>query len=218
MVVEILNESFIPLKAKDIPKSFNFIPESVTPDLADAVATIDVDVLISEHSLAYIFYSVKKKANSLGANAYQIISHDCARSNDSYAIGFQVFNLSDTEMENALSKLTTNKVILFGSLKPGGNPISFKLNGDKNSIDAMEKMEIHIHPETTTSISVGGLLGSSITLKGIENKPVQFYTLGGAGLEGMDYNPQGGGISVSLKSGSLNSLPNDLGWLLLSVL
>lgn len=218
-----INESYTS-PSKEKVKYFDYIdPQmdlSAQTKIADCKLTIDKK---GKYPLDKTFFDLWKEANKKSANSFSIES--IAFENNQYLVDVSLYHLSDSDIDTNLSLYDDNLIIIFGDLNTN--------NDNKKKSCKVNKEKIEILPYTyaafqneigeKTKISVGGLMGSSITIKGEDGKIGSFFSLGGFSAApavgiGYGYGGAGGGVGISISTGNIYPMEPSFGLFVMTIL
>lgn len=221
--VEILSKNADYISQQKI-KNFEYIDYQLS--LTDEVKIAEFRLTIDKQGknwLAPVFYKFWEEANKLGANAFAI--DNIAWNDDEYIVETSIYYFDDEKMQTNFSYYEENIVVIFGDLNTN------KLDKTKSCKVGKEKVEIlpysYVLFQNETGkkmkVSVGGLLGSSVTIKGEPGRFGECFTLGGMSVMpsgGASFGTGGGGvgIGISISSGTINSMDLNLGLFVRTIL
>lgn len=183
-----------------------------------------------KNSLIDTFYDLWKEANKVGANSFAIngIVYDSISSQ--YIVDVDTHYLDNNDLEENYSMHESNVIVIFGDLntKKENKVKSCKINKQKVEIAPYSFVRTINYPGTATNISVGGLMGTSVSIASAIGRPIECFTLGGttmrpeaAGVSvgvGSGGHAMGGGIGFSIKTGSINPVQLDCGLFVMTIL
>ena len=190
---------------KKMPKEFYFISENLSESKGIKVADMKFYARDKGEkiSLIPVFYSLWKRANKLGANSFFVTGIEYDPNKKRYDIIVELFFLDDDEIEENLASYPENLVVFIGNVNTTNEEKgrTFKLNNEELILYPFEYITYECNVGEKITIQVGGVTGSTIVMKGDENRLPQFFTLGGASISPVLIP---GGIGVSLKNGAVN--------------
>ena len=185
------------------------------------VATVNA---IGFKNVAQLFDAIRLEAGRMGANCFRLEEYIPGEKNSSLTLR-TYFALQDYLDENdQLNEL--NVIYVFGNDKFEVGNISFKINGKKTEINNRTYLRYENEIGGKIKINKGGFTGTSVTIKGEENRPATYLSLSGfnvvpaAGYSTMNFGfgvLGGASASVSLSTGKINYIDPNLANLLLLI-
>ena len=228
---EILNQN-TEYSFKKAPKEFYFISKDL--DESKGIKVADMKFYARDKgeriSLVPVFYSLWKRANKLGANSFFITEIKYDPDNTRYDITVELFFLDDDEIDENLELYPKNLIVFVGNVNTTNEKKgkTFKLNDEELTLYPFQYITYEYNAGENITIQVGGLTGSTIVMKGDENKFPQFLTLGGVSITpsligGVGVSFQNGSVNIiagglSFRNGTINSMDMNLGLFLMKIL
>lgn len=173
-----------------------------------------VSLNTGKSNLQKVYNSFYYNANQLGANSFVIDTIIGAETN-TISIQISVYNLSKDEKKLNMNLFTSNSIYLIGGLKKQMDEKSFKLNGEKTKLQAMEYQEYTIEIDKKLKIAIGGILGASATFTGYEGRSPTFISLHGIAVA-PGYS--GSGVGLSFNTGRIYPVDMSFGYMLIAAL
>ncbi len=205
------------------PKEFYFMGQDVDSTIGIKIAEVEMNVSKAgqKSNLQFAFYTLWEKANKMGSNAFFMVDSQFINEEKNYNIQVDLFYITGEEIDEVINTYPVNEIIIFGDIntKNETKGKSFSLNGEKLTIMSYSYIihENEIGKETT--ISVGGFTGTKTWIKGEQGKPSKYFSLGGVSVApSVGMGSRGGGIGLSISTGSIFSLDPNFGEFLLRVL
>jgi hypothetical protein len=212
--VEIISQSdFQPIKKQ---KDLAFIEPKTDTTGLKFVATIKSSGEGKKAALDVLFYTVKYKAQKLGANTFKLKSFEKNDSLDAATLTLDVYYAADSLLNINFDNHEKNVVYIFGDFKESEKIYSFKLDNEKKELKGGTFYRYVNEEGREVRINKGGFSGATVWIKWEENKPASFLSMTGFGL-GTGPAPAGQ-IGISFNSGRLNYIDTNLGHLLVSLL
>jgi hypothetical protein len=115
---------------KDQVDGFYFIGEK--PDSSELiyVATLKAAGIEYGVSIQELYFSLKRKANSMGANGFKNVVYN----EPNGTLQSDVYFLTDTVVKETVAFQHANNIFIFGRIKSSKKAHSFTLNGEKKAI------------------------------------------------------------------------------------
>lgn len=218
--IEILtkNPDFEPGKK---PSDFFYVSKSLDSSLGMKVADVRLTAKREgrDKSLAPMYYKFRKEAMKMGANAFFMTKMSYFEEEKEYEIFIELWSLNDDEIEENLSLMPTNQLIIIGNIdtKNESKGKGFKLNKEKTDLMPYSYILCQNEVGEKISVSVGGFTGASMSTTGAEGKLPVFIALGGVAVAPMVMVPNGG-VGISINTGNVFPLDMDLGFFLMDIL
>ncbi len=210
------------------PKEFYFISKDLNSSKGTKVADIKFYAKNKGEkvSLVPVFYSLWKNANKLGANSFfisEITYNDDEKRHD---ITVELFFLNDNEIDENLDLYPKNLIVIIGNVNTSNaeKGTSFKLNKEAFTLYPFQYITCQNDIGEKANIQVGGVIGgTSVSIKGEENKLPQFFSLGGVSISpaigiAMGSGGTGMGGGISFRTGSVFPVDMNLGLFLMEIL
>lgn len=173
--------------------------------------------------LAPVFDEFWQAANKIGANSFAIEKVDFV--NDQYIVEVSIHYLNKLQMQENFSLYDKNTVVVFGDLntKNVEGRKSFKVNKDKHEVAAYSYILFRNKIGNRLKISVGGFMGSSVSVLGEQNKLARCFSLGGttvmpAGGVAVGNRGTGVGVGLSISTGSVYPMGLSFGLFTMTIL
>lgn len=204
------------------PKEFYFISSQLDDSKGIKVAEMKFYARDKGEriSLVPVFYSLWKNANKLGANSFFINEITYDSEEKKYDITAVLYFLDEDEIDENLGLYPDNLIVIIGNVNTSNDEKkgkSFKLNKEKCELYPFQYMTHQNEVGEEVTLQVGGVLGGTkITIRGVENKLPQFYSVGGVSVT--PTIGAGGGGGIAFRSGTISQLDMNLGLFLMEVL
>ena len=200
---------------KTQPQDFNFLSDSTS--IAKAIAVAKIKATGSLKNITYLYYTIKNKAQEMGANAFQLEQFTKLDDKTGELILSTYYATDDPHRANTLY-LPQNQLYLFGyddltSHKTQG----YKINGVKHEIESGAYAAYSLKEGEEYKINKGGFTGMTFWLRGGTAGESTFLSFSGIGLNGADYAMYPNGIGVSINTGKINNVDPNLALLLLKL-
>ncbi|MCB2196471.1 MAG: hypothetical protein KQH79_11475 [Bacteroidetes bacterium] len=205
-------------KNENKTEEFHFINNGFDYSNSKFVASMNGLSLNSENNnLVSLFETFKFNANYLGANAFHVDEYKISDSKDSVSVSVSFYYLNLNELIKNSRLYSTNMVYVIGDVstkKSTGRKIKF----NKNTIQLLplEYVSYQNKVGEDAILSIGGILGSKVWIRGKENREPKFLSLQGFGMGG-GFTPNGQ-ITVSISTGQIYPVNLDLGLFLTKIL
>jgi len=164
-----------------------------------------------------LFKGFQFNANFLGANAFYIDDYKINGSKDSTWVSISFYYLSLNELIENTKLYSTNMVYVIGDVdikKLSGRKIKF--NKKVIQLFPLEYASYQNKVGEDAILSIGGITGSKVWIKGKEDREPEFLSLQGFGMGG-GLGPSGQ-ISVSFSTGRIYPVTLDMGLFLVKIL
>lgn len=158
-------------------------------------------------TLVELFNSFWELANKLGANSFRIEDFSNS-SSDTVYVTISVYKLGKEELDKNFIFYPKNKVYIFGDLdkkKQRGKTIVF--NNEKIKLLPFEYVAHQNNVGEETIVSIGGLLGAKMWIRGKENRMPTHLSLTGFGIGPGHF----GQIGVSINTGRIYNVDLNFG-------
>lgn len=201
----------------DIPDSFHFIPRAFDLPGNSYVGTIEITIAIIEGSdLEGLFKSLWSKGNNLGANTFSIENIYEFQSKQKQIIEISLHRISDEEIVTLRNVGPGNMVYIIGDLNRDAKPQKLKINDQKLYLPPYHYIACQNEVGSEIKISVGGLTGSTVWIRGKENRPPVFTSFSDFGT-GLMITP-GPGVGLSFHTGRSFEVEQNFGQFLIQLL
>jgi len=202
-------------KHTEVPKEFEYIDYKMDLSSFNRVASFKLTIdKQGKNSLDATFGKFWEMTNKLGANAFSV--EDVVFENNQYIVLTNVYYFNEATMQDNFSLYEDNTIIVFGNLntKNEDKAKTFKLNKDKISLMPYTYIKYQNEVGQKAKVSVGGFMGSSVTIVGEENKLGRCFSLGGTSLmpmgAGVSVGNRGSGVGVGISISTGTVYPMDL--------
>lgn len=173
---------------------------------------------IKTSRLDILFKKLQEKAIKLSANSFKHINSKVHPSiPDSNYIIVKIFQVERNILANSLQFFPENKIYIFGNLNLSAKKArKIKVNDRKLFAEPLKYIAYQNKVGLETTISVGGITGMKIWVKGKEKREPVFYSFSSFGIGAGTPNPNviGGGINT----GRIYRVDFNFGNLLLDIL
>lgn len=194
-------------------KAFDFIDNEYNLPENKYIATLSGFSINSGKSiLSNLFNLFWKHSNDLGANSFKI--NNVINRNDTTLIEISIYNLTDEEFDEMITSYPANMVYIVGDIDKNKPQKRIKFNNKNLKLAPLEFIAYQNEIGKDASLSIGGLLGAKVWIKGQENRLPKHYSLSGFGIGPGYYNE----ISVSFNTGRIYPLDLNFGQFLIKVL
>lgn len=200
--------------------SFHLLANETHVDSLLRVGRIQASMQSGEAPLNEVIHELAMKANSLGANAFQVREAIYAQDTSRVLVDLEMYAVSDALLERNEEHFPRNRIYIIGELHPDSDAKEFKLNGEQTEVEPLRYISIENEAGEETTISIGGFLGAKMTLEGRENRPSSYWSLSefGVGPYAEAGPPQQSGLGVSFNTGRIHPVNPDAGRFLIRVL
>lgn len=195
-------------------ETFTFIAPGADTSRLQYVATLRATGVGKNVSLEMIYSKLKEKANSLGANAFQLLSFKRMDSIYKSILVMNMYFASDSVLNLHRKLQEKNVVYIFGDTEKSDKLQSFKIDDVKKEIKGGTYYRHQNAQGQEVKINKGGFTGATVWIKWKENKAATFLTLTGFGLSDAPVGQMG----ASIHTGRMNYLDENLGQLLVLLL
>ncbi|MBL7901496.1 MAG: hypothetical protein JNK73_05825 [Bacteroidia bacterium] len=195
-------------------ETFTFIAPGADTSRLQYVATLRATGVGKNVSLEMIYSKLKEKANSLGANAFQLLSFKRMDSIYKSILVMNMYFVSDSVLNLHRMLQEKNVVYIFGDTEKSDKLQSFKIDDVKKEIKGGTYYRHQNAQGQEVKINKGGFTGATVWIKWKENKAATFLTLTGFGLSDAPVGQMG----ASIHTGRMNYLDENLGQLLVLLL
>lgn len=214
-------------------EDYKFTHKAQILEFIDASMDVSSEIKIAEYrlimnkqgkkNLSQTYMEFYDMALKTGANSFTI--EDIKTEDSRYIVIVSLYNLNEEKMQENFSYYEDNIVVVFGDLntKNTEKPKGCKINGQKVEIMPYTYVKNRNEIGGKTKISVGGFLGSSVTIVGEPNKLARCLSLGGVSVlpaGGVGFGPggAGGGVGVSISTGNIYPMDTSFGLFLMTIL
>lgn len=215
-------------------ENYRFTGNSDVLEFIDANMDVSSEIKIAEYKLTMnkqgkknlsdVFIDFYNKALQTGANAFTI--EDIQVEDNQYIVTVSLYNLNNEKMQENFSYYEENIVVIFGDLntKKVDKPKKYKVNKDKVEIMPYTYAKYQNEIGEKIKVSIGGLMGASVTITGEPNKLARCFSLGGTtvmpmgGAIGISNYGAGAGVGVSISTGSIYPMDTSFGLFLMTIL
>ena len=206
-------------------KDYKFVREPEYFDYIDADMDVSSKIKIADYrltidkqganNLTSVFFDFEKLALEAGANSFTIES--VSANSMQYIVEVSLYNLNEEEAQENFSFYEQNVVVLIGDLntKKTDKSKSCKVNGKKVSLLPYTYLKYQNEIDQKIKINIGGILGSSVTVVGEENKLLRCFSLGGISLAP---STGIGHVGVSISTGAIYPVDPCLGLFIMTIL
>ncbi len=193
--------------------SFNLIDKSFDLTISTKIATVQGYSLNNNNpTIVSLFNSFWKSANELGANSFYI--NNVVISEDSTIITLDLYYLNDNDSKKNLDLYPRNMVYVIGAIDKKQNSKTIKLNNQKVLLNPMEYVEYQNKIGEEATVSIGGLTGAKIWIKGQEGRFPKHLSVTGLEVGPGTYNT----VGLSINTGRIYPVDLNLGQFLIGVL
>ncbi|MCU0360616.1 MAG: hypothetical protein MUF75_07855 [Bacteroidia bacterium] len=197
-------------------ETFSFIAPGADTNRLQYVATLRATGVGKNVNLEMIYIKLKEKANSLGANAFQLLSFKRWDSIYKSILVMNMYFASDSVLNLHRKHQEKNVVYIFGDTEKSDKVQSFKVDNLKKEIKGGTYYRHQNAQGQEVKINKGGFTGATVWIKWKENKAATFLTLTGFGLNNSPV--PAGQMGASFHTGRMNYLDENLGQLLVHLL
>lgn len=201
------------LKPEKNSKDFYYIYKEYTIPMQVEIATLSAYTINNKkNNLSRLFYGLWEKANELGANSYRVLKIE--GHNDSIQVSIRIARLSEEQLDANYDLYKRNMVYVIGNLVKSKKPRTIKFNRKKIKLAPLEFIAYQNKIGADAILSVGGISGAKIWIKGKKNRKPKFLTFTNYGVGiGMVGAP---GIAVN--TGRIHTIDRSFGYFLLDIL
>ncbi len=212
--VEIYSQN-LNVTAKKNAITFSYIDTGFIPLEENYIATLTGHAThTGKVTLENLYNSFWYKSNQLGANAYSI--EEVTNKLDTTFLMISIYNLNTAQLERNFDLYPNNMVYVIGDLDKSKMPKKVKVNKEKISLKPLEFIAYQNKVGEEATVSIGGLLGTKVWIKGKVNRSPKHLSLRGFGVGPMvpNYNQLG----ISFNTGRIYPVDLDFGQFLVNVL
>lgn len=210
--IRIVKEENFPSVAIN-PEIFRHIENDYDLNEAAYIATFNCNVTNSGKStLVNVFNLFWKKANQLGANAFQIDTINSIQG--TLFIELSVYNLNDYSYNKMLKLIPVNMIYVIGGIDNKRSSRNIKFNNKKLLLDPMSFIAFQNNVDEEATLSIGGFMGAKLWVKGKENRLPKHLSLSGFGIGPGHYN----NVGVNFNTGRIYDVEFNFGQFLVHVL
>jgi len=201
------------------PKYQQFIYLCDSTDLSSAKFVAKIKSRGSLKHTTNLYYYIKNKAQSMGANAYRLESFTKTDALNGELI-LSAFFCEDTLFDSNFNYIPKDQIFVFGNddLTETKNQ-GYKVQGAKQEIGSGKFKVFPIGENDEIKITKGGLTGMTVWFKRSEYGYSKFLTFSGFGLNGggAAVGPGCNGVGLSFNTGKINHVEPDLALALLKI-
>lgn len=200
--------------------SFHILSNEVTTTPSMYVGHLIISVQVDEIKLDKIYDALAENAIEFGANAFQIVHARATPADELLEIEIKLYAASNIFLSQNDDNFPSNLIYVVGDTYPRGKTKKFKVNGEPKSVAPMTYVSFENKPGDKTKLSIGGLLGASMTFKGTEDRASVYVSLSRFGIRpvfGRNSMHQTG-VGVSFNTGRIHPVESEFGRFLTRVL
>jgi hypothetical protein len=195
---------------------FAFIEPATDTTNLEFVATIKATGK-ANGSVQDAYFTIREQATKTGANCFRLSSYTRNDSLHTVTLVLDTYFGNDSVLNANFGRHEESAVFVIGDDNPAeGKTYTFKVNGNKKTINSGTYFKQIIKEGETIKINKGGISGMTIWFKYTPGKKATFLTLTGVGLGGGAV--PGDIVGVAVNTGRLHHIPGDLGCLLKNIL
>lgn len=209
--IKIVDEN--PTETKHQTSTFDLIDKSFDLTGKTKIAKIKGYSLNSGNpTVIALFNSFWRSANGLGANSFHIDLVE--NSGDSTIVTLDLYYLDDSDSKKNFDAYPKNMVYVIGDLDKKQTAKSIKLNNDKIALNPMEYVAYQNKVGDDATVSIGGLLGAKVWIRGQEGRLPKHLSVNGFGVGPGAYNT----VGLSFNTGRIYPVDLNVGQFLIGVL
>lgn len=208
-------------------QTITFDPETAPPtgrELTNDLTPLAADSLLrymdrltqitgTDADLERLYWAMHNASTDVGANIYDLTTFSLDPASGVYTCSWQLYYANDTVRNLNYSAENTQKVFVIGN---GKSPALIKVNGIKKMVPADGYWSYQLVAGEKIKINRGGFTGVTYFPKYKEGGTNRYVVIGGGSL--MPSVGMGGGVGVSVSTGSMAPVDAALGAFLVRVL
>lgn len=200
------------------PKYIQFIYISDSTNLSTTKYVAKVKATGSLRNVTNLFLFLKAEAQKIGANSFRVDSFKRVDSlNGELILSMYYIDEESDFFDVNFENLPKHKIYIFGNQNMvDAKTQSYKVNGEKHEIESGKFAVFEIKPDEEVKINKGGFAGMTLWVKRKAEGFSSFLNFSGIGLNGANYNPNGG-VGVSFNTGTINKIEPNLALALLKI-
>lgn len=201
------------------PKYQQFIYIGDNTNISSSIYVAKIKATGSLRNVSNLFLILKSEAHKIGANSFKVESFKMIDSQNGELILSIYYNDDQGDFfDFNVKNLPQNKIYIFGSQNMLETKTqSYKVNGEKHEINSGKFAVFEINPNVEVKINKGGFTGMTLWVERNEQGYCTFLNFSGIGLNGASYSPNGGGVGVSINTGTINNIEPNLALALLKI-
>jgi len=166
--------------------------------------------------VSQLFNDLIKRAKEHNANSFRLHNYVIDAGKKIMIMDIHTYYAPDSIILLNKSNRTQNGIYVFGGEKDDSTKSrEILINDTAYEIRGQHYKYIPLKAGQQVKLSKGGLIGTTITLKGRPNRPADFFSLQGfTFVNSQVYQP---GLSVGFSAGVINYVDENLGFLLLQI-
>ncbi|MDU1889514.1 MAG: hypothetical protein E6767_02385 [Dysgonomonas sp.] len=192
-------------------------------DVSDQIKIAEYKLTINrngKNNLAQTFNKFTKMGIDAGANSYTI--EDVEAEESQYIVTISLYNLDSEKMQENFSHYEENIIVLFGDLNTNNldKPKTCKVNGKKVEVLPYHYEKYEVDEGEKFKVSIGGILGTSIQIRGEAHRLARCFALGGGSImpAGAVIGTGGGGVAISFNTGNIYPMDTCYGLFVMTIL
>lgn len=160
---------------------------------------------------------IKDAAQRKGANSFKFESFKKIDSENGELI-LSAYYVEGSFFDINFENLPKNKIYIFGNQNLLENKTqSYKVKSEKYEIENGKYKVFDINESEDIKINKGGFTGMTLWISRKEGEFSNYLSFSGIGLNEVGYQPYGGGIGVSINTGTINRVEPNLALALLQM-
>lgn len=198
-------------------QQFTYLCDST--DISQAIFIARIKSSGSLKNVTHLYYSIKDKAQGMGANAYRLESFNKTDASNG-ELTLSGFFINDSIYNANYAYVPKDKIFIFGNdnlteTKTQG----YKVQGEKQEISSGKYKVFPIGENAEIKINKGGFAGMTGWFRRTEYGHSKYLTFSGFGLNGggASVGPGYNGVGVSFNTGSINHVEANLALALLKI-
>ncbi len=201
------------------PKYVQFIYIADSTDLSQSIFVAKIKATGSLRNVSNLFLFINAEAQKLGANSFKVESFKRIDSQNGELILSTYYNDGEGDFFDVnYQNLPHDKIYIFGNQDMVDSKTqNYKVNGEKHEIASGKFAVFEIKPDEEVKINKGGFTGMTLWVKRKPEGYSSFLNFSGIGLNGASYSPMGGGVGVSINTGTINKIEPNLALALLKI-
>ena len=201
------------------PKYEQFIYISDNTDLSALKYVAKLKAKGNLKNVTNLFIILQMEAQKMGANCFKFESFKTTDSENGELIFSVYYNDGENDFFDVnFQNLPKDKIYIFGNQNiVDSKTQSYKVNGEKHEIESGKFAMFDIKLDEEVKINKGGFTGMTLWVKRKAEGYCSFLNFSGIGLNGASYSPMGGGVGVSINTGTINKIEPNLALVLLKI-
>jgi hypothetical protein len=190
-----------------------FIHNETDSSGVNYVATLQVNGAEGRATMGDLYHTLKRKANQMGANGFNKIIYNETNN----TLQSDVYFLTDSALKNNSKFEASNKVYVFGRVRPSNKKLKFIFNDQPVAIRGGEYFSYEIPEGQEVTLSKGGAR-SGAKIKWKESSPAVYFSVSGFDIADNAVPAYNNSSTLAFTTGGLSSVDSGFGHVLLQYL